>query len=195
MMRHLRPTLSLLILMTLLTGLLYPALVWVVGQMLFPTQAKGSLIYEKGQVIGSSLIGQPFSSDAYFWSRPSATQGHAYQFMASGGSQLNPASPILLETVRARVLALRAKHPDKKAEPIPADLVMASGSGLDPHISLEAARYQAERIAHARHMSLDDVYALILQKTKTPTLGFLGRTRVNVLELNLALDQKITRDE
>ena len=187
--RHslLRPAVTLLVLMTLLLGIAYPLAVTGVAKLLFPRQAAGSLIVRDGTPVGSRLIGQPFSDPNYFWSRPSATSPQPYNGLASGGSNLGPLNPALIDAVRARIAALRAADPSNHA-PIPVDLVTASASGLDPDISLAAAYYQAPRIARVRHLSLKRVRALIGAHARNPWLGFIGEPHVNVLALNLALD-------
>jgi len=172
---------------TLLTGLLYPSLVTLLGQALFPRQAAGSLIQMKGKTLGSSLIGQPFTDPKYFWGRPSATSPTGYNAGASGGSNWGPTNQALLDAVKARVEALRKADPGNQA-PIPMDLVTASGSGLDPQISPAAAQYQAGRVAKARRLPLAQVENLIAQNTQGRWLGFIGDPGVNVLGLNLALD-------
>lgn len=176
MTSHLRPALSLLILLTLITGLLYPLAVTGLAQLVFPWQANGSVLARQGRAVGSALIGQNFTAPGYFWSRPSATATYPYNGLASGGSNLGPTNP-----------ALRAADPGNTA-PVPVDLVTASASGLDPDISLAAARYQAARVARARHLPLARVQALIDAQAHPRWLGLFGTPRVNVLELNLALD-------
>lgn len=183
----LRPALVLFVVLSLLTGLLYPLLVTGVAQAAFPHQANGSLIQRDGQTVGSELIGQPFSQPGHFWSRPSATAPMAYNAAASGGSNFGPGHPALAEAVRARIGALRAADPANTA-PVPVDLVTASASGLDPHISLAAARYQVARVARVRGLPAEQVNALVDQHTEGAWLGFMGEARVNVLALNLALD-------
>jgi K+-transporting ATPase ATPase C chain len=183
----LRPALVLFLVLSLLTGLLYPLLVTGVAQAVFPHQANGSLVQRDGQTVGSELIGQPFSQPGHFWSRPSATGPMAYNAAASGGSNLGPSHPALAEAVQARIAALRAADPGNTA-PVPVDLVTASASGLDPHISLAAARYQAARVARVRGLPAEQVNALVDQHTEGAWLGFMGEARVNVLALNLALD-------
>lgn len=182
-----RPALSLFILLTLITGLAYPLAVTGLAQLLFPAQANGSLVKVGGVVVGSALIGQPFSQPGHFWSRPSATAPDAYNAAASSGSNLGPGNPALAGAVAARIAALRAADPGNTA-PVPVDLVTASASGLDPHISAAAADYQVSRVARARGLPAAQVRALVAQYTQGRLLGFLGEPRVNVLKLNLALD-------
>lgn len=183
----LRPAITLLILMTVMTGIAYPLVVTGVARVLFPEQAAGSLIVKDGKAVGSRLIGQPFSDPKYFWSRPSATSPQPYNGLSSGGSNLGPLNPALTDAVKARIAALKAADPTNQA-PVPVDLVTASASGLDPDISLAAAYYQADRIARVRRLTVDRVRALIAGHAKGRWLGVLGEPRVNVLELNLALD-------
>ena len=182
-----RPALVLFVVLSLVTGLLYPLFVTGVAQAVFPDQANGSLVRHHGQTVGSTLIGQAFTQPGHFWSRPSATSPAPYNAAASGGSNLGPANPALAEAVKARIDALRAADPGNTA-PVPADLVTASASGLDPHISEAAARYQVARVARARGLSPDAVNALVDQHAEGVWFGFLGEPRVNVLALNLALD-------
>jgi K+-transporting ATPase ATPase C chain len=182
-----RPAFVLFVLLSLVTGLLYPLFVTGVAQAVFPHQANGSLIEHKGQTVGSELIGQPFAQAGHFWGRPSATGPMAYNASASGGSNLGPNHPALAEAVKARIDALRAADPGNTA-PVPVDLVTASASGLDPHISLAGARYQVARVARARGLAPAAVSALVEQHTESSLFGFLGEPRVNVLALNLALD-------
>jgi len=177
----------LFLLLTVLTGLVYPAAVTGIAQVTMADAANGSLIGRAGKPIGSALIGQPFSDPKYFWSRPSATVPQPYNGLASSGSNLGPTSPALADSVRERVAALRAADPDNKA-PVPADLVTASASGLDPHISPAAAEFQAQRIARVRGIDAAKVSALVAAHTEPRQLGVLGEARVNVLQLNLALD-------
>jgi K+-transporting ATPase ATPase C chain len=184
-----RPAAAALVGFTILTGVLYPLLVTIVAQVAFPRQANGGLIVEgngRTRSIGSNLIGQPFDDPAYFWSRPSATTP-AFNGAASSGSNLGPTNPALIEAVRARIVALRAGDPSD-ARPIPVDLVTASGSGLDPHISPAAAEYQVARVARARKVAPTVVEALVRKHIEPRQLGILGERRVNVLELNLDLD-------
>lgn len=184
---QLRPALTMLLLMTVLTGLVYPLAVTGLAQVFFPDQANGSLIVRQGKVIGSKLIGQYFDKPEYFWGRPSATSSFSYNATASGGSNLGPTNPLLIEAVKARIVALRAADPGNDS-PIPVDLVTASGSGLDPHISPAAALYQVKRVARARTLDETTVYKLVGQHTEERQFGFLGERRVNVLQLNLTLD-------
>lgn len=183
----LRPALTLFVVLSLITGLLYPLAVTGVAHAAFPHQANGSLITRDGKAVGSELIGQSFTQPGHFWGRPSATAPMPYNAAASGGSNLGPTNPALAEAVKARTEALRAADPGN-TRPVPVDLVTASASGLDPHISPAAAAYQAERVARARGLPAAQVQALVLQHTDTPWLGLLGEPRVNVLALNLALD-------
>jgi K+-transporting ATPase ATPase C chain len=188
LLRLFRPALSLLLAMTLLCGIVYPFALTALGQLAFPQQAAGSLIYRDGQLIGSSLIGQSFSSARYFWGRPSATAPQPYNALASSGSNLGPLNPALLDQVKAYAQALRAADPDNP-QPIPVELVTASASGLDPQISPAGARYQAARVARARGIPPAQVAALIAAHEQGPWLGLIGERRINVLELNLALDR------
>lgn len=185
---QLRPALMTLLLLTIITGLLYPLAVTGVAQALFPRQANGSLIVQNGQVLGSSLIGQPFDDLKYFWSRPSATSPFPYNAAASGGSNLGPTNPALIKAVQDRVATLTAADPDNPL-PIPVDLITASGSGLDPHLSPAAADYQVRRVARARAMDEDVVRRLVAEHTEGRQWGVLGEPRVNVLLVNLALDR------
>jgi potassium-transporting ATPase KdpC subunit len=186
-MTHLRPALILLVVLTVVTGVIYPVIVTVIAQVVFPHQANGSLIVKDGKVIGSSLIGQPFDDPKYFWGRPSATSPFPYNAASSSGSNLSPTNPALVKSVQERVDALRAADPGNTA-PVPVDLVTASGSGLDPHISPAAALYQVNRVAKARKLEPAVVRELVERNTEGRRLGFLGEPRVNVLALNLALD-------
>ncbi|UXC35585.1 potassium-transporting ATPase subunit KdpC [Cupriavidus gilardii] len=183
----LRPLLTVFVALSVLTGLLYPAIVTGLAKGVFPHEAAGSLIVKDGKTIGSSLIGQPFSEPRHFWGRLSATAPMPYNAAASGGSNLGPSNPALTDAARARIEALRAADPGNTA-PVPVDLVTASGSGLDPHISLAAAEYQAARVARARGLTLQQVRELIAANTDRPALAVLGDAGVNVLRLNLALD-------
>jgi K+-transporting ATPase ATPase C chain len=183
----LRPVLVLFLVLSLLTGLLYPLLVTFVAQAVFAHQANGSLVQRGGQAVGSELIGQAFSQPGHFWSRPSATGPMPYNAGASGGSNLGTSHPALAEAVRERIGALRAADPGNTA-PVPVDLVTSSASGLDPHISLAAARYQVARVARVRGLSPEQLNALVDRHSQGAWLGFMGEARVNVLALNLALD-------
>lgn len=187
MLKQLRIALMSTLVLTGVTGLLYPIAITGLAQLLFPKQANGSLIYKDGKAVGSSLIGQPFDDPKYFWSRPSATGPVPYNGAASSGSNLGPTNPALLKAVQDRADVLRKADPDN-TQPIPVDLVTASGSGLDPHISPAAAAYQAGRVAKVRGMSLTTVQELVQKHTQGRFLGLLGEPGVNVLELNLDLD-------
>jgi K+-transporting ATPase ATPase C chain len=182
-----RPAVVLLLLMTLLTGVAYPLVVTGVAQVIFPSQANGSLIIKDGKAVGSRLIGQAFSDPKYFWSRPSATSPQPYNGLASSGSNLGPLNSALTDAIKSRIDALRAADP-AAGQVVPVDLVTASASGLDPDISAAAAQYQAGRIAHVRGLSPDVVKSLITTHAHDKLIGVLGEPRVNVLELNLALD-------
>jgi K+-transporting ATPase ATPase C chain len=186
---QLRPAVVLLVLLSVLTGLVYPAIVTAIAQVVFPHQANGSLIVTDGKVVGSALIGQPFDDPKYFWGRPSATSPFQYNAGSSSGSNLGPTNPALTKAVQERVDALRAADPGNTAL-VPVDLVTTSGSGLDPHISPAAAMYQVSRVAKARKMDEAAVRRLVEQHTEGRQFGFLGEPRVNVLALNLALDGK-----
>ena len=183
----LRPALVLLVALTLVTGVAYPVLVTGIAQWAMPTQANGSLVQAGGKTVGSELIGQNFTEPGHFWGRPSATAPMAYNGQASGGSNQGPLNPALADAVKARVEALRAADPGN-TQAVPVDLVTATASGLDPHISPAAAAYQAARVARVRGMPLARVQALVDEHTERPLLGFFGEARVNVLMLNLALD-------
>lgn len=186
-MSELRPALVSFLLLTLLTGVVYPLAVTGIGQALFSNAANGSLLHERDKLIGSRLIGQPFSDPKYFFGRPSATAPQPYNGAASSGSNQGPTNPALASAITDRVAALRALDPENKA-PVPIDLVTASGSGLDPHISPAAAEYQVERVARIRNRPAAEIRALVDEATEGRTLGILGEPRVNVLLLNLALD-------
>ncbi|MFZ3140578.1 potassium-transporting ATPase subunit KdpC [Polaromonas sp.] len=183
----LRPAGVLFLALALLTGVAYPLAVTGAAQLLFPAQAGGSLILRDGKPVGSSLIGQNFSDPGHFWSRPSATGPMPYNASASSGSNQGPLNPALVDAVKGRIEALHAADPGNAA-PVPVDLVTASASGLDPHISPAAARYQSARVARVRHLPLEKVQQLVAQETEAPWLGLLGEARVHVLKLNLALD-------
>ena len=183
----LRPAVSLFLLLSAVTGLLYPLLVTGVAQLAFPAAANGSLIVKEGKPVGSELVGQHFTAAKYFWGRPSATGPQPYNAAASSGSNLGPTNPALADSVKARIEALRAADPDNQ-QPVPIDLVTASASGLDPHISPTAAAYQADRVAHARQLDPQTVRQLIVQHSEGRELAVFGEPRVHVLRLNLALE-------
>jgi potassium-transporting ATPase KdpC subunit len=187
MAAYLRPALVSLIFFTLITGIAYPLVVTGIAQVIFPFKANGSLIVKDGKVVGSALIGQVFDEPKYFWGRPSATSPFGYNAASSSGSNLSPTNPDLIKAVQGRVEALRAADPGNTAS-VPVDLVTASGSGLDPHISPAAALYQVSRVARERKLAPDAVRALVERNTDGRFLGLLGEPRVNVLTLNLALD-------
>src|SRR5881409_3899192 len=189
MIAHIRPAIVSLILLSAVTGIAYPAVVTVIAQLVFPHQANGSLIVKDGKVVGSALIGQPFDDPKYFWGRPSATSPFGYNAASSSGSNQSPTNPDLIKAVQSRVEALRAADPGNAA-PVPVDLVTASGSGLDPHISPAAALYQVQRVAKARKVDEAIVRDLVAHYTERRLFGLLGEPRVNVLELNLALDSR-----
>lgn len=200
MLRELRPALMILVIMTILTGIAYPLAVTGLAQVSFPWQANGSLIEKNGHVVGSALIGQQFVGPAYFWSRPSATTAPdpndatktvpaPFNAANSGGSNLAPSAKALVDGAQAAVETLKAAHPDQKG-PVPVDLVTASASGLDPHISPAAAVYQVKRVALVRHAPVEEVQKLVGAHIEGRELGVLGEPRVNVLKLNLALDDK-----
>jgi K+-transporting ATPase ATPase C chain len=191
MRSQLRPAFLSLVLLALITGLIYPLLVTGISQAVLPDQGNGSLIVERRQRLGSELIGQPFEGPQYFWGRPSATGPFPYNAAASSGSNYGPLNPALLDMVQARIDALKAADPEN-TQPIPVDLVTASASGLDPHISVAAALYQLPRVARARGLSEAQVRALVDRFTEDRQFGILGEPRVNVLKLNLALDDKIS---
>ncbi|HJV49979.1 MAG TPA: potassium-transporting ATPase subunit KdpC [Noviherbaspirillum sp.] len=184
-----RPAIMLLALLTLICCVLYPYAVTGIGQLVFAGQVNGSLVLRDGQPVGSSLIGQAFTTPKYFWGRPSATSPMPNDAANSGGSNQGPLNPALHEAVKARVAALKAADPGNGA-PVPVDLVTASASGIDPEISVAGAYYQAPRIARERKMTVEQVRGLVDSHSEYPVLGFLGEPRVNVLALNLALDQQ-----
>jgi K+-transporting ATPase ATPase C chain len=188
MRQELRAATVLFVLLSVLTGIVYPLLVTAIGRTAFARQAGGSLIERDGQVFGSTLLGQPFDSPRYFWSRPSATAPQPYNGASSGGSNLGPTNPAQLDAIAARIQALRAADPLNR-QAVPVDLVTASASGLDPDISPAAAAYQVARVAHARGLSESQVQALVAKHRSERFIGLFGEARVNVLELNLALDQ------
>ena len=187
MSREMRPALVLFVLLSLITGLAYPLLVTGVAQVTMPATANGSLIVRDGKPAGSAVIGQPFSDPRHFWGRPSATSPQPFNGLASSGSNQGPTNPALMDAVKERVAALRAADPDNKA-PVPIDLVTASASGLDPHISPAAAEYQVERVGRLRRLDPVRLRALVAEHTEGRQLGMLGEPRVNVLRLNLAAD-------
>jgi K+-transporting ATPase ATPase C chain len=187
-LKSLRTALISILLFTVLTGLIYPLLVTGIAQIMFPGKANGSMISKGGKVIGSELIGQPFSSPKYFWSRPSATSPYAYNAGSSTGSNYGPLNPALLDATAKRVKDLKDADP-QNTEPVPVDLVTASGSGLDPHITVAAALYQVPRVARSRHVNEVAVKSLVDRYTEGRSLGILGEPRVNVLKLNVALDE------
>jgi K+-transporting ATPase ATPase C chain len=184
---YIRPSISLLLVMTLLLGVAYPLAITGLARAVFPSQAAGSLIHQADVLVGSSLIGQSFADPKYFWGRPSATAPQPYNGVGSGGSNLGPLNPALSDRVAAQVKLLHDADPDNTG-PVPVDLVTASASGLDPEISPAAAEYQASRVARLRNLPLGTVQALIAQHQKPVLFDVLGEPRVNVLELNLALD-------
>lgn len=188
MNKVLKPALLLFLLLTLITGIVYPLLVTVVSKVTMPSQAAGSLIVKDGKLIGSKLIGQNFSDPKYFWGRLSATGPNPYNAAASSGSNLGPLNPALTDNIKARIDALHEADPANTA-PVPVDLVTASGSGLDPEISPAAAQYQAERVAHVRNLPAASVQKLVAEHTQGRQFGLFGEPRVNVLELNMALDE------
>ena len=183
---YIKPALLSFVILTVITGIIYPLFITGIAQALFPSQANGSLIYRNGKVVGSSLIGQPFDDPKYFWGRISATSPQ-YNASSSSGSNIGPTNPALIDEINGRIKALKAADPDN-TNLIPVDLVTSSASGLDPHISLAAAHYQIARIARLRGLSEDTVKAIVKQHTYSRLLGLIGEPVVNVLELNLALD-------
>lgn len=187
MTSQIRPALTIFAALSLVTGVAYPLVIAGISAAVFPHQASGSLIVRDGRAIGSELIGQNFTEPKYFWSRPSATGTSPYNALASGGSNQGPLNPALADAVKARVAALRAADPGN-TDPVPVDLVTASASGLDPHISVAAANYQVARVAQARGLPAARVTGLVIAHTSQPWLGVFGEPVVNVLQLNLALD-------
>jgi K+-transporting ATPase ATPase C chain len=187
MLRTFKDAFLMLVVLTVVTGVVYPLVVTGIAKGVFPTQADGSLLERDGKAVGSALIGQPFSDPKYFWSRPSATGPMPYNAGASSGSNLGPLNPALADAVKGRIEALQKADPDNKAR-VPVDLVTASSSGLDPHISPAAAEYQVVRVAKVRGLPPEKVRALVAEHTEGRQLGFLAEPRVNVLKLNLALD-------
>ena len=190
MTNQIKPAILMLLFFTVLTGIAYPLAVTFIAQIVFPSQANGSLLGSNGQPLGSELIGQAFSRPEYFWGRPSATSPAAYNGGASSGSNQGPVNSALIDAVQARIKALRDADPSH-LEAVPVDLVTASASGLDPHISPAAADYQISRVAGARHISPDSVRELVARYTEARQWGVLGEPRVNVLKLNLALDKRL----
>jgi potassium-transporting ATPase KdpC subunit len=188
MLKQTRQAFLLLAALSLLTGIIYPLVITGIAQLIFPKQANGSLIYRDAKPVGSSLIGQPFTDPKYFWSRPSATSPIPYNAASSAGSNLGPTNPDLTAAVQERIAALRKADPGNKT-PIPIDLVTASASGLDPHISPAAAEYQIARVAEIRGMDENTVRQMVAKHTEGRTLGLLGEPRVNVVELNLDLER------
>ena len=186
--KHLRVSIIVLLLMTALTGILYPLAVTGIAQLIFPAKANGSLIVQNGRKLGSKLIGQPFSDPKYFWSRLSATSPFQYNAASSSGSNYGPLNPALVDAAKKRIQDLKNADPQNN-QPIPVDLVTASCSGLDPHISVAAAEYQVDRVARARKLNALQVTELVNKNTDGRLLGFIGEPRVNVLLLNLALDR------
>jgi K+-transporting ATPase ATPase C chain len=185
--REFYPALAALVVFTALTGVVYPLVVTALAQVAFTHQANGSLVMRDGRATGSELIGQPFSDEKYFWSRPSATSPYPYNAASSSGSNLGPTNPALENAVSARIRALRDAEPSARV-PVPVDLVTSSASGLDPHISPQAAEHQVRRVARARGLPVEEVRTLVRENTEDPTWGLLGEPRVNVLRLNLGLD-------
>ncbi|MCZ7400584.1 MAG: potassium-transporting ATPase subunit KdpC [Candidatus Methanoperedens sp.] len=185
-MKHIKTTLKLFAILMVVVGIIYPVAVTVIAQLIFPKEAGGSLIYDSGgNLTGSALIGQPFSDPKYFWSRPSATSGYPYNPLASGGSNLGPTNKDLIDQISNRTELLKSSGIQA---PVPSDLVEASASGLDPHISMQSALVQIPRVAKARNLSEETLNKLVVEHVENRQLGFLGEQRINVLELNLALD-------
>jgi K+-transporting ATPase ATPase C chain len=188
MLAQIVPSLRMLALLTALTGVVYPLVIWGIAQVAFAHQANGSLIDVDGKLVGSALIGQPFDDPKYFWSRPSATSPMPYNAASSSGSNLGPRNPALVDAVKDRIKALRDADPGNVAA-VPGDLGTASASGLDPHISVAAAEFQLARVARARGVTTESLRALVERNTDGRSLGLLGEARVNVVALNLALDR------
>jgi potassium-transporting ATPase KdpC subunit len=189
MLKMLRSTLILFLMLSLITGVAYPLVVTGVASVTMPGKATGSVITRDGKAVGSALLGQSFTDPGHFWSRPSATGPHPYNGASSSGSNLSPTNPALIDAIQARVKALREADPGNTAA-VPVDLVTASGSGLDPHISPAAALYQVPRVARVRGMNEAEVRQLVTANTESRTFGLLGEARVNVLKLNLAMDAR-----
>lgn len=187
MLKVLRQSVVALVVLGVILGVIYPLAVTGISQAFFSHEAGGSMIVQGGKIVGSELIGQPFSDPGYFWTRPSATAPIPYNAAASSGSNLGPTNPALLKAVEERIQALRAADPGN-TEPVPVDLVTSSGSGLDPHISPAAADYQVERVAKARELTTEAVRTLVAAHTEGRQWGVFGEPRVNILELNLELD-------
>jgi potassium-transporting ATPase KdpC subunit len=192
-LKNLQTSVILLLILTVLTGLIYPLLITAIAQLVFPARANGSLILQGGRVVGSALMGQPFTDPRYFWSRPSATVPSPYNARASSGSNLGPLNQALLDAVRRRVGDLKAAD-SLNTMPIPVDLVTASGSGLDPHISVMAALYQVPRVARARGLTQERVRNIVEQHIEGRQFGLLGEPRINVLLLNISMDETIHRE-
>lgn len=189
-MRHIRDALAVLMLLFILTGAGYPLLVTGIAQLLYPGRANGSFLHEGGRIVGSEWIGQPFRNPARLWPRPSATPEHPYNASLSGGSNLGPLSPILERVVEGRIWELRTAPAADPTAPVPVDLVTASGSGLDPHVSPAAAFYQVGRIAAARRVDPEEIRTIIERHVESRQIGILGEPRVNVLRVNLELDRR-----
>lgn len=187
MFANFRPAILLLVVLTVATGILYPLLITGIAQIAMPRQANGSLIEHDGKAVGSELIGQPFSDPKHFWSRPSGTSPYPYNASSSSGTNQGPTNPALIDAVAARIKALKDADPENTL-PVPVDLVTASASGLDPHLSPAAAEYQVARVAKARGLAAEKVRALVAEHTESRRFGILGEPNVNVLKLNLALD-------